>query len=118
MIYRIDISRLAFQDAENVYLWMKVESEESANQWFRGLVEIINSLKEFPNRCPIAPESRSFLIEIRQLLYGKSRQQYRIIFGVSVDEQTGEDVVLIYRMRNASQKYLSDLEIIGESNDD
>ncbi len=118
MTYRIDISRLAFLDAENVYLWMKTNSEERANQWFKGLVEATNSLKEFPNRCPIVSEGRSFLIEIRQLIYGKGRQQYRIIFGVSVDEQTGEDVVLIYRIKNASQKYLSGLEILGESNDE
>jgi plasmid stabilization system protein ParE len=118
MTYRIDISRPALLDAENVYLWMKNESEERANQWFKGLVQTVNTLKEFPNRCSIASESRSFLIEIRQLLYGKGKQQYRIIFGISIDETTGENVVLIYRIRNASQKYLSDLEIIGESNDE
>ena len=118
MTYRIDISRLAFLDAENVYVWIKTESEERANQWFKGLVQTINTLKEFPNRCPIAPESRSFLIEIRQLLYGKGKHQHRIIFGISIDEVLGEDVVLIYPIRNASQKYLSDLEIMGESNDE
>ncbi len=112
------MSRPALLDAENTYLWLKIESEERANEWFKGLVEKVNSLKNFPNRCPIAPESRSFLIEIRQLLYGKGRHQYRIIFGVSVDEKTGEDMVLIYRIRNASQQYLSDLEIMGESNDE
>jgi len=103
---------------KKTFLWLKAESETLANEWFRGLVEAINSLKTFPNRCPIAPESRSFPIEIRQLLYGKARRQYRIIFGTSVDEKTSEDVVLVYRIRHASQSYLEGIEIIGESNDD
>lgn len=112
------MSRPALLDAENYYLWLKSESEDAANKWFKGLVEAINSLEVFPNRCQIAPESHSFIIEIRQLLYGKSKNQFRIIFGVSVDEKTGEDVVLIYRVRHTSQKYLSDLEIIEENTDE
>jgi plasmid stabilization system protein ParE len=118
MTYRIEMSRPALLDAEKHYLWLKNESEEAANKWFKGLVEATNSLQNFPNRCPIAPESRSFIIEIRQLLYGKGKNQFRIIFGVSVDERTNEDVVLIYRIRHASQKYLSDLEIIEENIDE
>lgn len=80
MAYRVEISRPALEDAEKTYLWLKIKSEERANQWFKGLVEATNSLKNFPNRCPIAPETRSFLIEIRQLLYGKGQYQYRIFF--------------------------------------
>jgi len=112
------MSRPALLDAENAYIWLKSDSEEYANTWFAELIAATHSLAKFPNRCPIAPESRSFLIEIRQLLHGKGRQQYLIIFGVSVDEETGEDIVKIYRIRNASQSYLNDLEIIGESNDE
>jgi plasmid stabilization system protein ParE len=115
MAYRVEISRPALEDAEEAYLWLKIESEELANQWFRGLVGATNSLKNFPNRCPIAPETRSFLIEIRQLLYGKGKHQYRILFGISVDEKTGEDTVLIYRIRHSSQQYLKGENILGES---
>ncbi len=118
MTYRVEMSRPALTDAENAYLWLKAESEELANEWFRGLVEAVNSLENLPNRCPIAPESRSFLIEIRQLLYGKGKNQFRIIFGVSIDEKTGRNMVLIYRIRHGSQKYLNDLEIIDEGNDE
>lgn len=114
MAYRVEISRPALEDAEEAYLWLKNESEELANKWFKGLVEATNSLKNSPNRCLIAPETRSFLIEIRQLLYGRSKYQYRILFGISVDEKTGEDLVLIYRIRHSSQKYLEGNEILGE----
>lgn len=118
MKYRIDISRPALTDAEKTYLWLKEESEEIANKWFKDLVKTINSLQNFPSRCPLAPETRSFLIDIRQLLYGKGKQQYRILFGISVDEKTAEDVVLIYRIRHSSQKYLDGIEILGRKNDE
>jgi plasmid stabilization system protein ParE len=117
MAYRVDISLPALSDAENAYLRIKEESPEKAVQWYKGLLEAVYSLENFPNRCPIAPEARAFVIEIRQLLYGKRKRQYRILFGISVDEQTGEDLVLIYRIRHSVQNYLEDLEILGESED-
>lgn len=118
MEYRVDISRPALADSEKFYLYLKSESEEIANVWFKGLVEAVKSLKMMPNRCPIAPEARSFVIEIRQLLYGKGNKQHRILFGISVDENTGENVVLIYRIRHSSQGYLEDLEILGGKNEE
>lgn len=118
MAYRVDISRPALADAENSYLRIKEESPVKAVEWYRGLLEAVYSLENFPNRCPIAPEARAFVIEIRQLLYGKRRQQYRILFGTSVDAETGEDVVLIYRIRHAAQQYLEGLEILGADADD
>jgi len=118
MAYRVDISRPALIDAENIYVWIKRSSPEAADDWFRGLVSATESLSEFPNRCPLAPENRSFLIQIRYLLYGRGNGQCRIIFGVSIDESTGENVVRIYRVRRASQAFLTDLEIISEFNDE
>ena len=115
MAYRIDISQPATADAENAFLWIRAESEEKAARWFRGLLKAVNSLGKFPERCPLAPESRAFLVEVRQLLYGKGRRQYRILFGISIDPDTGENVVLIYRIRHGAQRYLEGLEILGES---
>lgn len=104
-------------DAENALLWIRTESPDKAAVWFKGLLEAVFSLEQLPERCPIAPESRSFLIEVRQLLYGKRRQQYRILFGISIDPATGEDVVSIYRIRHGAQQHLEGLEILGESED-
>lgn len=115
MEYRIKITNAALVDAEKSYLYYKKDSEEMANIWFKGLVAAINSLEMFPNRCPIVPESRSFFIEIRQLVYGKGAKQHRILFGVSIDEKTDENVVTIYRIRHSFQSYLTDLEILGEN---
>lgn len=115
MTYRVNISEPAAKDAENAYLRIRTESPEKASAWFQGLLKAIMSLEKFPERCTVAPESRAFLVEVRQLLYGKRRQQYRILFGVSINPDTDENVVLIYRIRHGAQRYLEGLEGLGES---
>lgn len=116
MAYRVDISKPASEDVENAFLWIRANaSEEKAVLWFQGLLEAVFSLETHPTRCPLAPESRPFLVEVRQLLYGSRRQQYRILFGLSVDPDTGENVVLIYRIRHGAQRHLQGLEILGET---
>lgn len=114
MTYRVDISPQAISDIENAYAFILESSPQSANQWFLGILDAIYTLEKFPKRCPLAPESRSFIIEVRQLLYGKRRQTYRILFGISVDEDTQTDVVLIYRVRHTAQKYLEGFELLGK----
>jgi mRNA-degrading endonuclease RelE of RelBE toxin-antitoxin system len=63
-------------------------------------MEVINSLKTFPRRCPIAPENEFFSQEIRQLLYGKGKGTYRILFTII------DDVVSVLHIRHSSQEVL------------
>lgn len=114
MAYRVKITSNAFKDIRNILEWLRDISEARAGDWFASLTLAKDSLKEFPNRCPIAPESRSFLIEIRQLLFGKGKRQWRIIFGVAVDEVSDKDVVRIYRIRDSRQIALDEMEIMVE----
>ncbi len=115
MAYRVDISRPAIEDAETAYLWMREHSPEKAANWFAGLMDAIFSLEKMPDRCPIAPESREFAIEVRQLLYGKRRNVYRVLFSVTYDNEADENVIRIYRIRHAAQRRLKDLELLGEN---
>lgn len=118
MAYRVDISAPALIDTRNIFEWLRESSESRAEEWIRALITAKDSLKEFPNRCPIAPEGRAFPVEVRQLLFGKGKRQWRIVFGVSIDEVTGENVVSIYRVRDSRQDRLDELEIFGERYDD
>lgn len=114
MAYRVDISRPALEDAEAAYLWMREHSSEKAADWFDGLMDAVLSLEQMPDRCPLAPESREFVIEVRQLLYGKRRNAYRILFGIAYDQEADEQVVRVYRIRHGAQRRLKDLELLGE----
>ncbi len=59
-----------------------------------------------PKRCPLARENKYFSQEIRQLLYGRGRNLYRILFTI-VD---GQDIstVRILHIRHSSQQTLGE----------
>ena len=116
MAYRVDISPSALADAEAAYLRIKAFSPAAAGQWYEGLLKAIFSLENFPERCPIAPESDDIGKELRQLLYGKRGRVYKIFFAVMRDEAAGEDVVRIYRIWYSARQSIAASDITqGES---
>ena len=103
MEYRVDISIPALQDAELAFLWIREYNLEILKIWYEGLLTAIFSLEQSPNRCSVAPESKFLGREIRQLLYGKRSQAYRIFFEIREDEK----VVRIYRIWHSSRNWMS-----------
>jgi len=67
MTYQIEISPTAIQDIENVLEWLKVNAPALSYRWARGCYETMLKLENFPNRCPLAPESQYLEIDVRQL---------------------------------------------------
>jgi hypothetical protein len=59
-----------------------------------------------PKRCPLARENQYFSKEIRQLLYGKGRNSYRILFTIAESEDV--PAVRILHIRHAAQQTLGD----------
>ena len=83
MRYRIEISSIAEAEVDSAFLRLsQLISLTKANEWYSGLLQAIESLSQMPKRCTIARENDYFSIEIRQLLYGKGRNSYRILFTV------------------------------------
>jgi len=112
MAYRVDISPSALQDAEDAYFWILSQTSTAiAGQWYEGLLEAVFSLENFPLRCPLAPESDDLGKEVRQLLYGKRGNQYRILFGIWWDDNTAENVARIYRIRHSARRRITAEEI-------
>ncbi len=108
MVFRVSLSPSAIADAESAYLWYKQQNQALADAWFNELTEAINSLENFPARCPVAAESKDLDREVRQLIYRKSKgSSYRILFGISDSE------VYVYRIRHTAQEYLT-TEELGE----
>ncbi len=100
MVFQVDITEPALIDAENYVRFIRdVRKEaESAERWFRGLVQAIYSLEEQPERCPVIPEQKEFAMEIRHLIYFS----HRIIFRVERERKR----VVIYRVYHGSRKPL------------
>jgi plasmid stabilization system protein ParE len=98
--YKIEISSVAEAEIDAIFLRLsQVASPDQARQWYDGLLKAIASLATLPNRCPLARENEYFSQEIRQLLYGKKRNVYRILFTVLEDPA----IVRILHVRNSSQ---------------
>jgi plasmid stabilization system protein ParE len=116
MVYRIELSPTAIADIENIFIELRNSaSVEQAEQWLQGCYDKTISLEQFPNRCPLAPESQLIGKDIRQLLYSyHKRQVYRILFTVIPSSSQIEGVVQIHRVRHSAQERLqteADLQV-------
>lgn len=104
MIYRIEITETARKELLEGYEWIRKESQERARKWLHEIHSVIQNLKDFPQRCSLAPENDLFHLEIRQLFYGKTHGIYRIIFFIK------NDVVYIAHIRHGTQRPLKEWE--------
>ena len=83
MAFRIELTYQALEDADEILAWLiSRQAGDSGRRWFSGLNDAIESLANFPLRCPLAPESREFPFEVRQLLYGRKPHVYRVLFTI------------------------------------
>ncbi|MFZ0676572.1 type II toxin-antitoxin system RelE/ParE family toxin [Candidatus Binatus sp.] len=62
-------------------IFERVSADDSsiAARWFNGLEAAIDTLEQFPHRCPVAPDSKRANRVLRHLLYGSKRDVYRVI---------------------------------------
>jgi len=98
--YRIILQPEAYEGMERAYEYIERQSPESAHQWAIGLMDAIDTLKTFHTRCLLAPENEFFRQEIRQLLYGKGRSVYRVLFTIQ------DDTVSVLHIRSGAQEVL------------
>ena len=103
MAYEILYSAEAESELEGILEWLLYErrADETGLRWFQGLKDKISTLAEFPERCALAPESRSLPFKMRQLFYGRKTRVYRVLFTI-----TG-NVVYILAIRHPRQDSLS-----------
>ena len=102
MQYEVIITPSAKADIFEINTWFLENKPDVAESWLWGLSEKISTLSKLPERCPISPESQTFDVVIRQLLYGKKPNIYRILFSIQ------DKKVFILRVRSTKQQSLSD----------
>ena len=99
----VEIGALAEANLEEIYLRIRKDSPARAAEWRKGLLKAAQSLDQFPERCPLAPESGPEL-EIRQLVYGA----YRVLFTVATD------TVYVLHIRHGARRPLKSAETPSE----
>jgi plasmid stabilization system protein ParE len=102
--FRIEFTDVADMEVQDVFLWLLGRSPEQAGRWQAGLERAVDSLGQFPTRCPLAPESGAFDVPVRQLLYGS----YRILFTLADADDDGTlDTVRILHVRHGARRLMS-----------
>jgi plasmid stabilization system protein ParE len=106
MAFQVEITPSAESQIEQSYHWYRERNPEFADRWFRGLMNAIATLQENPQRCALAIEHEIFSEEVRQLLYGKSKSLYRVMFTIR------DSTVYVLYVRHSAQApmTISDLE--------
>ncbi len=102
MKYTVIITATAWAEVQEAFEWLATHSPNAAKRWRAALLEAVQSLENFPYRCPLAPEAASLGMEIRQLLHGRRRGVYRILFKIQ-----GE-TVLVLRVRHGARRFLGE----------
>src|SRR5690348_2211700 len=100
MTYQVAVQPSAEAEMEAAYEWAAERAPITAARWYNGLVDAIRSLADNPERCPLAPENDYFPEEIRNLIYGKRRNAYRIIFTIR------GDTVHVLQVRRGARRVL------------
>ena len=78
MAYLVNFTNRAERDFASLYEEIDAGDSGAALKWYIGLKEVVLSLEELPNRCPVTQEKS----QLRQLLYGHKPHVYRVIYRV------------------------------------
>ena len=101
MAFRVEPTARAKRDLDAILgRLLTHEAGEAGLRWFRKLEQAIVSLSELPQRCALAPENADFPFDVRQLIYGRKPDQYRVLFTID------EDVVVVLHIRHGRRERL------------
>lgn len=97
--YRVEITSVAESDIQEIFSYISRDNKAAAIKWVEEIERQIDSLENFPLRCPIIPEAQELGEKYRHIIYGN----YRTIFRVD-----GSKVII---MRVIHSARLLDLQI-------
>lgn len=84
MAHRVILTEKAEADVESVLKWFAEErATDAGGRWYAQFMAKLETLEDQPERCSIAAESEELGQEIRELLLGRRRYKYRILFKLS-----------------------------------
>lgn len=97
MTYQVRITAKAEQDVEGVLRWFREQTAMPAGEkWVARLLAKIETLEKNPQRCRFASEAAEVGIDLRELLIGRRRGIYRILFEIQ-----GQTVYILHIRHSA-----------------
>lgn len=98
MGYKVLFTQKANEEIEQIVSWYRNQSASIATDWYHSLLNALDTLEQAPNRCPVTRNFSTAGMQRRQLLFGKKRGQYRIIFRI-----VGRNVYILRICHTAQQ---------------
>lgn len=99
--FQVLFLRRAQRDIEEGVAFRASHSAARATQWRNALVtNATGALEDDPHRYPAADEAADLELDLRELLFGRGRNVYRVLFTID-----GESVY-VHRVRHAAQDRL------------
>jgi plasmid stabilization system protein ParE len=108
MAYLVEFSACAIHDLEVLYVEKDAAESPAAARWYNGLEEAVDALRWYPHRCPLAPEARKLKRKLRQLLYGKKPNVYRVIYELDEERQA----VWVLTIRHGARQTLKRSDLV------
>ena len=107
MIYQVRLQPAAVEDLDVAYQYAVQNAPAPAARWLERFQTAIQTLEHNPERCPLAPENARSSRILRQYMFGKRPNVFRVIYTIEAD------TVWILRIRRAQRRTLS-AEDLGE----
>ncbi len=99
MAYRVEVSEPAERDLRDALAYLTERSPDGAVRWMDAMERGIESLRHLPERWPVAAENdRVDRFTVRQLVVGRRRGRYRVLFAVEKPDR-----VLVLRVQHGAQ---------------
>lgn len=100
-MYELRFTRRARRDIDAAIRWRSERhSLDTADRWKEMLARSLRRLCRNPEGCPEAEESGLFLLELKQFVFGRRPNQYRVLFTIE------SDAIIVHAIRHAARDWL------------
>ncbi len=103
--YRVIVQNRALADLHEAYEYATQHAPAAAAQWLDRFQSALASLGHNPQRCSLAHENPRSPRELREFLFGRRPNVFRVVFTVD------GDAVRILRIRRSARRFLSRRDI-------
>lgn len=76
--FQVEITAVAESDITSIFEYISQDNPNAASKWIEEIERQIDSLENFPMRCPVIPEAEELGQEYHHLIYGNYRTIFRI----------------------------------------
>lgn len=101
--YVVELSETAEADIDAAMMRLIAYSPESAERWRLGLLTALETLQQYPNRCPVAEESARYSEIVRVYVYKRSTTAYRVLYTVREAADGYQAVVRVIRILHGAR---------------